>query len=53
MRVLRVNPQIADAVRTHSLTNDEMRLILDQILADLQKPSSDELPPEDDADDDA
>lgn len=51
MRVLRANPQIAEPVRVHPLTNDEMRQILDQILADLQKPSSDELPPEDGADD--
>lgn len=53
MRVLRANPQIADAVRTHTLTNDEMRQILDQILADLRKPSSDELPPEDGESDEA
>ncbi|NLE58818.1 MAG: hypothetical protein GX616_10680 [Planctomycetes bacterium] len=36
------NPGPADP-----LVNDQMRWILDQILADLRKPCSDELPPED------
>ncbi len=35
------------------LVNDEMRQILDDILAELQKPSSDELPPEDGESDEA
>jgi hypothetical protein len=53
MRVLRANSQVAEAARTHPLTNDEMRGILDDILAELRKPSSDELAPEDGSDDDA
>ncbi|MEW6742684.1 MAG: hypothetical protein AB1486_07980 [Planctomycetota bacterium] len=53
MRLLRANPHVAEAARSHPLTNDEMRRILDDILALLRKPSSDDLPPEDGADGDA
>jgi hypothetical protein len=46
-RVLRAHPEIVDTLRIHPLTNDEMRRILDEVLAELAKPSTDELPPED------
>ncbi len=52
MALLQTRPAIADELRTDPLTNDEMRQILDDVLAQLAKPSSDELPPEDDDDQD-
>jgi hypothetical protein len=47
MAILRGYPQVAEALRTDPMTTDEMRRILDDILGDLRRPSSDELPPED------
>jgi hypothetical protein len=47
MAILRGYPELAEALRTDPMTTDEMRRILDDILSDLRKPSSDELPPED------
>lgn len=47
MAILRGYPQVAEALRTDPMTTNEMRRILDDILADLGRPSSDELPPED------
>lgn len=46
MAILRGQPEVADALRADLLTTDEMRRILDEILAELRGPSSDELPPE-------
>jgi len=51
MQLLRAHPEIGSKIRDNPLTTDEMRQILDDILRELSKPSSDELPPEnDDAD---
>ena len=47
MGVLRSHPEIADELRHDPLTNDEMKQILDEILRELAKPFSDDLPPED------
>jgi hypothetical protein len=47
MAILRNYPQIVDKLRADPMTTDEMRQILDVVLSDLRKPSSDELPPED------
>ncbi len=51
MRVLGAHPEIVDDLKSHPLANDEMRTILDDVCRDLAKPSSDELPPPDDEDD--
>ncbi len=51
MALLRTHPDIADELRFDPLTNDEMRQILDDVLAQLATPSSDELPPEEGAED--
>jgi hypothetical protein len=47
MAILRGYPEVADQLRTDPMTTDEMREILDNILSDLRRPSTDELPPED------
>ncbi|NLX21129.1 MAG: hypothetical protein GXY55_05565 [Phycisphaerae bacterium] len=51
IRVLKAHPEIAETIKAHPLTNDEMRQILDDVLAQLAAPSSDELPPEEGAED--
>lgn len=51
IRVLKAHPEIAETIKAHPLTNDEMRQILDDVLAQLATPSSDELPPEEGAED--
>lgn len=48
MAIFRRYPEIADRLRVDPMTTDEMRRILDEILSDLRRPSSDDLPPEDD-----
>lgn len=48
MALLRLRPELAGFLRRDPLTTDEMRAILEQVLANLNRPSSDELPPEDD-----
>jgi len=50
MAIFRGLPDIPDKLRSDPMTTDEMRQILDSILAELRKPSSDELPPEDEED---
>lgn len=47
MALLKTRPEVADELRADPLTNDEMRRILDDVLVQLARPSSDELPPED------
>ncbi len=51
VKMLQAHPEIAVPLQADPLTNDEMRQILNHILADLRKPSSDELPPENDESD--
>ncbi|MGB9623900.1 MAG: hypothetical protein ACPMAQ_03480 [Phycisphaerae bacterium] len=51
MAILRRYPQIADQLRADPMTTDEMRRILDTVLADLRTGTGDELPPEDERSD--
>jgi hypothetical protein len=46
MALLRNYPDIATDLHDDPLTNDEMRTVLDDVLAQLARPSSDDLPPE-------
>jgi hypothetical protein len=46
MALLQTHPRIIDKLKADPLTNDEMRTILNDVLRELAKPASDELPPE-------
>jgi hypothetical protein len=46
MALLKTRPEIVAKLRSDPLTTDEMRTILDDILHELARPASDELPPE-------
>ena len=48
MTLLRARPELAASLSTHPLTTDEMRTILDEVLREMAKATSDDLPPEDD-----
>ncbi len=54
MGLLETYPQLSDLLRVDPLTTDEMRSILDAVLAEIERGTSDDLPPpEGEEDDDA
>jgi hypothetical protein len=46
MALLRSHPEVIPTLRTDPLTTDEMRQILDKVLADLARSATDDLPPD-------
>lgn len=52
MALLQVHPGLGETLRNDSLTTDEMRQVLEQVLSELRRGTSDELPPPEPGDED-
>ena len=52
IRIFRTTPTLPDRLREDPMLTSEMHQILDDVLRDLAKPASDELPPEEEGQDD-